>query len=57
MRLPSLPPVSVEIGQGGIEVHSGAVDAQSDETPEQAEIRERNEVILAPLREEWWGEL
>lgn len=38
---------------GGLRVTTGAVDPEPGETPEQAEARVRNDVILAPLKTEW----
>ncbi len=48
------------LGSGQVVITDGLVvgpaEPQPDETPEDAEHRERNEVILAPLREEWGAE-
>ncbi|MHB8510227.1 MAG: hypothetical protein ACYDGR_16550 [Candidatus Dormibacteria bacterium] len=46
------PPPSVHIG-GTESLTLGPADPQPGETPEEAEIRARNEVILAPLKQEW----
>jgi hypothetical protein len=43
----------VDISDG---LQAGPPETQPEETPEAAEARARNEVILAPLREEWGGE-
>lgn len=37
-------------------LQAGPPDTQPGETPEAAEAGARNELILAPLREEWGGE-
>jgi hypothetical protein len=42
----------VELGEG-LRVTTGAADPEPGETPEEADARERNEVILAPLKQEW----
>jgi hypothetical protein len=34
-------------------VSLGPVEPQPGETPDEAEVRQRNEVILAPLKQEW----
>lgn len=47
-----MPPSSVHIG-GTDSLSLGPADPQPGETPEEAEIRTRNEVILAPLKQEW----
>ena len=43
----------VEIGGGESITIGGPVEPQPGETAEDAEVRARNEVILAPLKQEW----
>lgn len=44
---------TVTLGEG---LRAGGETPREGETPEEADARARNEVILAPLRQEWAGE-
>jgi hypothetical protein len=41
----------VSLGEYGLSI--GPAEPMEGETPEQAEVRQRNDVILAPLKQEW----